>query len=247
MTAGTAVWSGRWLGLLDAAGRAAALTLGVEQVLDARTVIVQQDMPADEVVLLVAGWARSTSITPSGRVVLHDIYHPGDILAERPGSPRTATVTAGSTTRLRRIPPGDVAAFLATHPGAGAAWRQSLCAQRRAARRAWWAAPHLPVPRRVARLLLEQHRAFGQDPTHTGGIPLVQRDLAAMLGRSVSPVQAAVGGLRQAGALDIVSSSRCIRIVDLAALQQLAGEPVPVDGLRCGPAAQGCVVCGENR
>ncbi|MCM3920322.1 Crp/Fnr family transcriptional regulator [Frankia sp. AiPs1] len=241
MAAGSGVWSGQLLDLLDAAGRAAALTLGVEQVLDSDAVIVWQDKPADEVLLLVTGWARSTSITPSGRVLLHDLHHPGDVLAERPGGPRTATVTAGSTVRLRRIAHCDVRGFLAANPGAGAAWRQSLCPQRRAARRAWWMAPHLPVPRRVARLLLEEHRTFGQD-----GIPLVRRDLAAMLGRSASTVQAAVSGLREAGAVDVVAGSRRIHIIDVAALRLLAGEPAPVDDLHCPPGAEGCVVCGEG-
>ncbi|WP_128423402.1 MULTISPECIES: Crp/Fnr family transcriptional regulator [Frankia] len=245
MTAGSAVWLGRFLGVLDAAGRAAALTLGVEQVLDAHTVIVWQDAPADEMVLLVTGWARSTSITPSGRIAMLDIHHPGDILADRPGAPRAATVTAGSTARVRRIPHRDIAAFLTTHPGAGAAFRQSLCAQRRATRRAWWTDPHVPVQNRVARLLLDQEQAFGQDPTHTGGIPLVQRDLAAMLGMSMSLVQTAVSGLRNAGYLEVVS--RRIHLINLAGLHLLAEEPPPTQGLRCPLRAENCVVCGEGR
>ncbi|WP_261566933.1 Crp/Fnr family transcriptional regulator [Frankia gtarii] len=244
MTAGSAVWSGRFVGVLDAAGRAAALTLGVEQVLAAHTVIVWQDQPADEVVLLVTGWARSTSITPAGRIAMLDIHHPGDILADRPGAPRAATITAGSTARVRRIPHRDLAAFLTAYPGAGAAWRQSLCAQRRAARRAWWTDPHVPVQNRVARLLLELHHAFGQDPTHTGGIPLVQRDLAAMLGLSTSPVQIAVSGLRHVGYLDVVS--RRIHLINLAGLHLLAEEPPPIQDLRCPPRAENCVVCGEG-
>ncbi|WP_256804752.1 Crp/Fnr family transcriptional regulator [Frankia sp. ACN10a] len=239
-------WDGRFLGLLPPAARAAILALGDEHQAEPGTVILWQDQPVDCLALLVSGWTKSAAISPSGRLEIQHLHHPGDLIVQPAGAPRAATVTAGSPTTLRLIAHDDLAAVLATYPQAAAAFRHAACARRQAALRGRRTDSAVPVAIRTARLLVDLHAAFGtgQDPAAPVEIPLGHREIAAMLAASLSTVQPLLSDLRTSGHLTVLVRGR-MAVTDLAALRSLAGPPVPAEP--CAGTNPSCLACGEGR
>jgi CRP-like cAMP-binding protein len=204
-----ATWPQRsLLGGLPSASREGLLALGTLREYAAGDHLLTQGDRSRHVYLLVDGWVKVTVDTATGHTSLLAVRVRGDVVGELAGldgHPRMATVTAVGLVRTRRIGHPQLETFLAAHPDAALAVSRAVSAKLRWASRRRVEFAAFPVAVRVARVLVDLARAYGQ-VTGTGitiGIELSQPELASLIGASEPSVHRAVRELKQDGLLKV--------------------------------------------
>jgi CRP/FNR family transcriptional regulator, cyclic AMP receptor protein len=192
--------------------------------------IIREAETTTFVVVLLTGWTKVTALTEAGGVALLSVRHGGDVVGEFAGldaQPRSATVTAAGAVLAKVIRAEDFVAFLSRDQAAAAAISRSIIAKARwnIARRIDFAG--CSVATRLARVLVELDRSYGQPGPEGGrtlGVQLTQPELAALVGAQDPTVHKALRELRQAGIIE--TRYRSIVIIDMARLRSAAGlEP----------------------
>jgi len=137
--------------------------------------------------------------------------------------PRTSAVKAAGPGTARRIEKQEFLAFLTAHGDAVEAVMRAVAGKMRWATQWRSEFPHCPVGIRVARVLTEMARVYGQtgDLGVTIGTPFTQPDLAALVGSSVPTVQRVLRSMREHGMIE--THYRRILVRDVAGLQRAAG------------------------
>lgn len=77
------------------------------------------DASSTNIVIILSGWAKVSSPTPSGHQVVFAVRGPGDVVGEVSalfGRPRSATVEALDRIRALTVPASRFTAFLESHP-----------------------------------------------------------------------------------------------------------------------------------
>jgi len=188
------------------------------------TLILQGDR-SDTVQFVLTGRVKASHLTPDGKDVVLAVRGPGTIVGEQSAfdaGPRSATVTALDPVETLVTAGEAFRDFVARHPGVALVLLATMSRRLRQAdgKRVEYSA--YDIPGRVARLLLELSREYGEafDGAIKIGLPLSQEELAGWVGASRVAVSKALRLLRVRGAIE--TRYRAILVLDTDALEQLA-------------------------
>jgi CRP-like cAMP-binding protein len=150
-------------------------------------VVFHRDDPADSLHLVVRGRFGARVVTPLGDEVLLEVIGPGGSFGElavlRPGSRRSATVSALEEGETRSVFRDDFLQLEREHPGVKDVLLQLLADQLRRASDRIVEAHYVDADTRVRRRLLELACAYSAGDGDAV-VPLTQEDVAAMAGTS---------------------------------------------------------------
>jgi CRP/FNR family cyclic AMP-dependent transcriptional regulator len=200
--------------------------LGRRQRFAKGAVLVNQEEIPRRVVVLMTGRVKVSDFSEDGRETLLGARGPGDCVGEigaADGQPSSATVIALEPVEALAIEAAAFREFLDTHPAVTRRLLQSVLRKLRDADRARVEFGVLDTEARAARRLVELAAEHGRDTGDGVAItlPLTQQDLAGWILASRESVSKALHRMRTRGT--IRTDRRCITIVDLPGLRQLAG------------------------
>lgn len=221
------IWPSRTLlGGLAPDTRAELLRLGTERAFGRGEALIREGERTTFAVLLTEGLVRVTARLHTEDDALLAIRIGGDIVGEMASTddlPRSATVTAAVRVIGRRIAQADFLAFLESHPGAALAINRSVVGKLRWATQRRIDFGRAPVATRVARVLADLARNYGEQTPHGWLITqqLTQADIAALVGASTRPVERALRRLREDGL--VRTGYRSLLITDIVRLARQSG------------------------
>ncbi|CAO5170815.1 CRP/FNR family transcriptional regulator, cyclic AMP receptor protein [Frankia sp. AiPs1] len=227
------------LGRLSPPDQNALLASGVYRDYLPEEVIIREEERTTFVVLLLRGWVKITAATETGGEALLAIRRGGDLVGELAGldaEPRLATVAAVGAVLTKIIMPDEFHALLERAPGVHRVVSSTIGSKLRSATRRRVEFTGSSVAVRVARVIFELQRNYGQDMAdgrRAVGISLTQPELAGLVGAAEPTVHKSLRDLRQGGVLD--TGYRNLVIRDLAALARAAN--LPPEGLSSGARA----------
>jgi CRP/FNR family cyclic AMP-dependent transcriptional regulator len=188
------------------------------------TTLFHQDDPAGNVVVLLSGRAKVSSITAEGKEVVLSFRGPGEILGEVSavdGEPRSATVSALEPIDALVIPGPAFKRFVESHDGVALAILRIVTRRLRDADRQRVEFAAYDTIGRIGRRLVELAAEYGKESE--GGIeidlPLSQEELAGWTGSSREAATKALHVLRELGWIE--TRRRRITVLDLEALRRL--------------------------
>jgi CRP/FNR family cyclic AMP-dependent transcriptional regulator len=195
---------------IDRAAAAVPLAAGV-------TLFGQGDA-ADAFFILDAGEIEISVVSAGGRKLTLEIMTPGEIFGEIGlfAGQRTATATALTPARLRRVRRADLLAAVRTEPDLALQLIDLLCIRLRSISEKLEERAFLPLPPRLASRILHLDAKFGAEDGH---IPVSQSDLADFAGATREAVAKTLAGWRSQGWVSL--SRGALRILDRAALREI--------------------------
>ena len=166
----------------------------------------------DQLYFIVSGKVKLGRTSPDGRESLLAILGPGELFGEMAlfdPSPRTATATAVSETRLAGLKNESLNGLLRTRPEVSAQLLQALARRLRRTNDSLSDLVFSDVPGRVAKNLLQMAGRFG---TRDGGVlrvthDLTQEELAQLVGASRETVNKALADFAHRGWLRLEGKS----------------------------------------
>ncbi|WP_026550048.1 Crp/Fnr family transcriptional regulator [Arthrobacter sp. Br18] len=177
----------------------------------------------DQLYFIVSGKIKLGRTAQDGRENLLAILGPGELFGEMAlfdPSPRTATATAVSETRLAALKNENLRTLLETRPEVSAQLLQALARRLRRTNESLSDLVFSDVPGRVAKALLDLADRFGRPATD--GIlvahELTQEELAQLVGASRETVNKALAEFVQRGWLRL--EARAVVILDIQRLRQ---------------------------
>ena len=169
------------------------LAIARRRTFDKGEVVFHYDDPAESLHLIVRGRFAARLATRVGDSVLLDVLGPGQFFGElallRPGSRRSATVSALEAGETRSVFRDDFTLLQRRHPGVKDVLLRLLAEQLQRASDRIVEAHYVDAETRVRRRLSELCKVYRA--TATDGsvvVPLTQEDLAAMAGTSRATV-----------------------------------------------------------
>jgi CRP/FNR family transcriptional regulator, cyclic AMP receptor protein len=215
------------LGQLSETTREELLGLGTPREYLPNSFLMLEGDSTTEVMALIDGWVKVVGSTEDGGNALLSLRIGGDLVGEQAAlenMARTATVISAGVTVAQVISQREFLRFLDRRPDAGVAVCRALSGKLRWATRRRVDSSGLPVVTRLARVLGELGRLYGQ--ANGDGVELryslTQPELAAMVGASEPSVHKALRRLRHDGV--VVTGYRQVVITNLAALDITAGS-----------------------
>lgn len=175
----------------------------------------------DSLLVVTQGQLKAYTSSPEGEELLLSVLGPGESMGEvclADGGTRSATVEALTTAEVLRISRQAVMSVAATTPALTEALLSSLAAVVRRLTGSAADLVFLDLPRRVAKVVLDEHFATGLD---TITLPLTQADIASSVGASRQSVNAALRDFQRRGWIS--TSGRTIEILDRAELSRYVG------------------------
>lgn len=222
-----------WPLLIGAAGRLSdedgrALSDLVREVRTVRRgeVLIGQDEPPRDAVMVVDGIAARCRTLVSGERQIAALMVPGDLSDGYPelGAYADCALLAMSLARVAFLPHSALHALADRNPRVGRCLR-ALAAREHAISREWLVNLGVrPADRRVAHLLCElAHRLTVVGPRHGQGVglPLTQNDLSEATGMTVVHLNRVLKKLRGRGLIRV--SAGLLNILDPARLAEFAG------------------------
>jgi CRP/FNR family cyclic AMP-dependent transcriptional regulator len=192
-----------------------------------RGIIFAQGDQGRNVLIVVRGFVKLSSLTLNGREVVLDLAGPGDVFGELAvlnDWPRAATATALSSVILLLVDGQQFTKALSQAPAAMMGVIHLLSRRLRKATEQMTDGIELPAPARLAKALL-QLAALHSRPV-TGGLQielqLSQRELGGMTGLIRESINKHLGVWRDAGWLRL--TDRSITLRDLSAFHDLLRE-----------------------
>lgn len=177
----------------------------------------------DQLYFIVSGKIKLSCTTQEGRENLLAILGPGELFGELAlfdPSPRTATATAVSETRLAGLTNENLRTLLRTRPEVSAQLLQALARRLQRTNESLAGLVFSDVPGRVAKALLDLADRFGSPVTD--GIlvahELTQGELAQLVGASRETVNKALADFAQRGWVRL--QARAVVILDIQRLRQ---------------------------
>jgi len=173
----------------------------------------------DQLYFIVSGKVKLGRTSPDGRESLLAILGPGEMALFDP-SPRTATATAVSETRLAGLRNESLNTLLRTRPEVSAQLLQALARRLRRTNDSLSDLVFSDVPGRVAKALLDLADRFGRPATDGVLVAheLTQEELAQLVGASRETVNKALAEFVQRGWLRL--EARAVVILDMQRLRQ---------------------------
>jgi CRP-like cAMP-binding protein len=200
------------------------------RIFDERATLFVQGDAGQSVLVVVHGYVKLATFTPSGREVVFDVVGPSEVfgeLAVLTEQPRAATATALAPSSLLSIDGRAFVAALARSPDA-MFWMIRLLGRRLGkATEQMTDGLDMPAPARLAKALL-QLAALHSRPAPDGlriSLALSQRELGGMTGLIRESINKHLGQWRDAGWLS--QNGRTITLHDLAAFHALVHEHEP--------------------
>ncbi|MEU6591601.1 Crp/Fnr family transcriptional regulator [Streptomyces sp. NPDC046881] len=205
--------------------------------------LLREGESGSHVFLLLSGWFKVLSMTEDNREALLAVRAGGDIVGELAcfdAQPRVATVVASGAGLANRISSRDFLAFLALHDDAAQAVMRAVAGKLRWATRRRQEFGGCAVATRVARVLGELARVYGQvgEAGVAIGVALTQPELAELVGASEPSVHRVLRSLREQAVIE--TGYRRILVRDVSELSRIAGTawgpPLTASSLQ-GPAS----------
>jgi CRP/FNR family cyclic AMP-dependent transcriptional regulator len=201
------------------------LELSVVREFERGEVLLRENDESLSVYFVLDGFVKITSAASRDRDVLLAVRGRGDVLGELgalDGSPAIATVRAVGRVVAGRIGVDEFRTFLEMRPAVAMQLAQTVAMRLRQAVRRRVVDETLPVPQRIAGLLLELSSSQGMSTPDGVAIafPLTQPEIAAMVGASEPSVHRLLTALRRDGVIN--TSYRRVVIRDTEALRELA-------------------------
>jgi CRP/FNR family transcriptional regulator len=202
----------------------AALTKELVEVdLSRGSQLFEEGDQGDQLYFLVSGKIKLGRRVPDGRENLLAVLGPGEIFGEMAlfdPSPRTATATAVSETRLVGLKHENLRELLQTRPEVAMQLLQALARRLRRTNESLADLVFSDVPGRVAKALLDLADRFGRPAPDGVLVPheLTQEELAQLVGASRETVNKALAEFVQRGWLRL--EARAVVILDINRLRQ---------------------------
>ena len=216
---------GSFLSMLDASAGEALRARGRVHSFRDGTTLLHEGLADDQVILLLRGRVKVTSVTASGREVVLGLRDAGELVGELSAvdqRPRSGTVTAIGPVEALAIPGAAFRTFVAEQPSAAEALLRTLSRRFRDADRKRIEFGASDALARIASRLVELCDRYGE-PTESGvvvSLPLSQEELAGWSGCSREAVANAFRTMRELGW--IASERRNITVLDEDALRARA-------------------------
>ncbi len=202
----------------------AALTKELVEVdLSRGSSLFEEGDQGDQLYFLISGKIKLGRRVPDGRENLLAVLGPGEIFGEMAlfdPSPRTATATAVSETRLVGLKHENLKELLQTRPEVAMQLLQALARRLRRTNESLADLVFSDVPGRVAKALLDLADRFGRPAPDGVLVPheLTQEELAQLVGASRETVNKALAEFVQRGWLRL--EARAVVILDINRLRQ---------------------------
>ncbi|MGW6054428.1 Crp/Fnr family transcriptional regulator [Streptomyces sp. NPDC055189] len=186
----------------------ALLSASTPRVYEPHEILLAEGHTGTFVLLLLTGVTKVTAAAPGGETALLAVRLGGDLVGEFAAfdnQPRSATVTAASRVRARRLSQQAFLHWLKGHPSVALAVSQSLVRKNRWSVRRRSDFSSCPVATRVARVLADLADDYGhQREDGTLSIPrLTQAELAGLVGARERSVHDVLGALAAEGVIDV--------------------------------------------
>jgi CRP/FNR family transcriptional regulator, cyclic AMP receptor protein len=213
-----------FLGALTVKERTQLLEMAVMRTYQPGYILMMEDDPSSDVMVLVSGWAKATYATAGGEEVVLRLYSPGAVFgteAALAGQPRSETIIALEQCTALLIPAPRFTALLAHSPGIARAFNLAMLLRARDADEQM-RLRNTPADVRLARVLIDLADRAGRRTPDGITIPvdLSQEDLASLISSSRSTVARTFRSLRRQGL--IRTGYRHITITTLAELRTIA-------------------------
>jgi CRP/FNR family cyclic AMP-dependent transcriptional regulator len=213
-----------FLGALVVRERERLLDAGAVRTYQPGYILMMEDDPSSDVMVLVSGWAKATHATAGGEEVVLRLYSPGAVFgtdAALAGRPRSETIIALEQCTALLIPAPRFTALLSDSPGIARAFNLAMLLRARDADDQT-RLRNAPAEVRVARVLIDLADRAGRRAPDGITIPvdLSQEDLASLISSSRSTVARTLRSLRRQGL--IRTGYRHITITSLAGLRTIA-------------------------
>lgn len=221
-----------FLASLPAGERAEFLGLGATRRFSRDQPLTRIGEPGREAFVITDGYVKIFADSAEGHPILLAVRAPGDLvgeLAALDGRLRSATAKAANAVSVRVISAADLNDFLAGHPAAALAVRDTIAARLREATAHRIALNNsAPVLRRLASALcmFGQEHGIGVPDGVLIAVPLSQADMSSLIATTEQSVRRALAALRGQGL--VRWDYRKTVITDLAGLREAAGlSPAP--------------------
>lgn len=185
-------------------------------------IVFSEGDSGDSLLVVTEGRLKAYSSSLEGNEFLLVVVRPGESVGElvvADGGDRSATVEALTDAAVLRLPRQDILALAATSPALTKALLTSLAAVVRRLTDAAADLVFLDLPRRVAKLVLDERVATGGE---TVDMPLTQAEIASRVGASRQSVNAALRDFQRRGWMQVEGHK--IRIRNVAALKNFVGD-----------------------
>ena len=186
-------------------------------------VVFTRSDPGDTVIVVVSGRVKVTVRSADGGELTLAIIEPGGLVGELgvvDGGPRSADAETLEECQLLLIPREAVRDICARVPAAAQALTNSIAATLRRLTEATADLVFLDLPRRVAKILLNQPRGDDGTIRHR----MSQEELAHQVGSTRQSVNAALRGFERRGWIEM--HDRTVTVKQPAALGRFAGTEV---------------------
>lgn len=183
-------------------------------------IVFSEGDSGDSLLLVAEGRLKAYSMSPEGEEFLLHLVDAGESLGEVSvvdGRARSATVEAQTDSIVLRLPRTSVMSLAAT---SSALQQALLVALSSVVRRLTDAAADLvflDLPRRVAKLVLDEYRAAD---SFVVDMALTQSEIASRVGASRQSVNAALRDFQRRGWILTSGHGRTLRILDVRALER---------------------------
>ena len=204
------VVTGSLMANLDPADREFLINQGLRRSFLPGKLLMHQGDPTNHVLVLLSGWVRVFTTTPSGQNVLLALRGPGDVIGEQAalhGGPRAASVETLASVVVIQMTSGQFAASLRARPTMATAVIKQLSERLYEAESTRIDSATLDATRRVATYLvqlMQLHGVYEHDGLRVR-IALTQQDVANGAGVSRRAVVRSIAALQRQR---IVTTSR---------------------------------------
>jgi CRP/FNR family transcriptional regulator, cyclic AMP receptor protein len=211
--------------LLTLAQRDSLLALGPGCRYRPGQVMMREGHPGTAVIIILDGLAKVTALSEHGKEILLGFRGSGDLVGEMAvlsDQPRSATVTAATELRGRRILAQSFVKYLERTPQVANRVSDIMADKLREANRRRVGFSSYPVQCRVAAELADLAQAYGHNVEGTWriGPEITQADLASLAAASVRTIEKILRAFESEGI--VVRRRRVLVVADLAALQARA-------------------------
>jgi CRP/FNR family cyclic AMP-dependent transcriptional regulator len=176
------------------------VAIGLDRTFPARRILITEGDTSTDLYVVIEGKARAVGIDIDGRLIVHNVFGPGDYFGEMSfidGEPRCATVETLQRTRLLIIPRNRFRKVLFANPDITFNLMKGLTEKLRDATRRIEELVFMDAYSRLSRLLLRL--APPGDGRRTVPDLLTQQDIAEMIGTSREMVSRVLTALVSGG------------------------------------------------
>lgn len=191
----------------------------------AKEVLFRKGDPGNQLYGVLSGRLKVMSTAPDGRELVFGVMSAGDVIGEIAvvdSEPRSASVIALERSELLVLHRRELIPFLERHPKAAIRLAAVLAGRVRRLSAYTEDTMFLPLPARMAKILLALTRSYGPEAPGQApiDIPLAQQDLADMVGTTRESVNKQLRAWEEAGIVGLKRSR--VLLIDRAAIEAIS-------------------------